>query len=44
MTDSLMNPIQAEESDKRVDLRPSRYYPDLYAQSITFSYGTTILV
>ena len=44
MTDSLMNPIQAEESDVRVDLRPSRYYPDPHAQSISFPCGTTIPV
>ena len=28
MNDSLMNPIQAEEVDVRVDVRPKQYYPD----------------
>jgi Integrase core domain. len=44
MDDSLLNPIQAEESDVRVDVRPSRYYSDPHAQSITFPCGTVIPV
>ena len=45
MNDSLLNPIQAEEEDVRVDLRPKRYYPsEPLAQSITFPDGTVIPV
>jgi hypothetical protein len=44
MDDSLMNPIQAEESDVRVDTRPKRYYSDPHAQTITFPCGTVIPV
>lgn len=44
MDDSLMNPIQAEESDVRVDTRPKRYYSDPHAQTITFPCGTMIPV
>jgi hypothetical protein len=44
MDDSLVNPIQAEESDVRVDVRPKRYYSDPHAQTITFSCGTVIPV
>ena len=45
MTDSLMNPIQAEEVEVRVDTRPKRYYPnDIGCQSLTFPDGTIIPV
>ncbi|GFH62200.1 hypothetical protein CTEN210_18676 [Chaetoceros tenuissimus] len=44
MDDSLVNPIQAEESDVRVDVRPKRYYLDPHAQTITFPCGTVIPV
>ena len=44
MNDSPMNPIQAEESDVRINVRPKRYYTDPYAQSITFLCGTLIPV
>ena len=38
MDDSLCNPIQLEENNVRVDLRPKAYYPsESGAQSITFS-------
>ncbi|GFH50714.1 hypothetical protein CTEN210_07190 [Chaetoceros tenuissimus] len=42
MDDSLVNPIQAEESDVRVDVRPKRYYSDPHAQTITFPCGTVL--
>ena len=43
MQDSLMNPIQAEENGTKIDLRPSRYYPnDWSAQKMTFDDGTVI--
>ena len=45
MSDSLMNPIQAEEVDVRVDTRPKCYYPhDIGCQSLTFLDGTIIPV
>ena len=44
MNDSLMNPIQAEESDVRIDVRLKRYYTDPHAQTITFPCGTLIPV
>ena len=43
MGDSLVNPIQAEEHDVRIDIRPRSYYPNsTTAQSITFSDGTIL--
>ena len=43
MEDSLANPIQAEENDVRVDLRPRYFYPgDENAQSILFTDGTRL--
>ena len=45
MSDSLMNPIQAEEVGVRVDARPKRYYPeDIGCQSLNFPDGTLIPV
>ena len=44
MNDSLLNPIQAEEVDVRIDIRPKRYYSDPHAQTISFSDGTTLPV
>ena len=45
MSDSLMNPIQAEEVGVRVDTRPTRYYPDdIGCQSLQFPDGTIIPV
>ena len=45
MNDSLLNPIQSEENDVRIDIRPRRYYPnDPLAQTVTFSDGTTLPV
>ena len=45
MQDSLMNPIQAEEVDVRVDTRPKRYYPhEIGCQCLTFHDGTIIPV
>ena len=45
MSDSLMNPIQAEEAEVRVDTRPKRYYPhDIGCQCLTFPDGTIIPV
>jgi hypothetical protein len=45
MGDSLMNPIQAEEVDVRVDTRPKRYYPhEIGCQCLTFQDGTIIPV
>ena len=43
MDDSLVNPVQCECNDTRVDLRPKMFYPDVHAcQTITFSDGTSI--
>ena len=44
MTDSLLNPIQAEENDVRVDTRPKRFYTsdNHNCQSIKFQDGTII--
>lgn len=43
MEDSLMNPIQAEENDVRIDVRPKAYYPEVStAQTVTFNDGTII--
>ena len=44
MEDSLLNPIQMEEHDVRVDLRPLRYYPSMLetCQCIQFRDGTNI--
>ena len=45
MNDSLINPIQAEEHDVRIDIRPQKYYPnDPLAQTVTFSDGTVLPV
>ena len=44
MDNSLMNMIQTEESDVRVDTRPKRYYSDPHAQTISFPCGTVIPV
>ena len=45
MGDSLMNPIQAEEVEVRVDTRPKRYYPhEIGCQRLTFLDGTIIPV
>ena len=45
MKDSLVNPIQSEEVDIRMDVRPKRYYPnDPLAQSVIFPDGTVIPV
>ena len=41
MDDSLMNPIQVEEVEVRVDTRPKRYYPDDRSkQLVSFLDGT----
>ena len=44
MNDSLLNPIQAEENNVHIDLRPKRFYPHetTECQSITFSDGTIL--
>ena len=44
MDDSLLNPIQSEENDVRIDLRPKRFYPHDTndCQSILFPDGTKI--
>ena len=44
MIDSLLNPIQAEENNVRIDIRPRRFYPSEsnHCQSISFSDGTTL--
>jgi len=43
MWDSLLNPIQSEEVDIRMDVRPKKNYPnDPLAQSIIFPDGTVI--
>ena len=43
MTDSLVNPIQCEDNNVRVDIRPRVYYPDCTsAQTITFDDGTVL--
>ena len=44
MEDSLVNPIQSEENNVRVDLRPKRFYPTEtdQCQCITFPDGTCI--
>ena len=42
MNDSLVNPIQAEEADVRVDLRPMKFYKDKECQQIRFGDGTVI--
>ena len=45
MGDSLMNPIQAEEVNVRVDTRPNRYYPhEIGCQRLAFPDGTIIPV
>ena len=42
---SLAKPIQSEDNDVKVDLRPKVYYPNNNnAQSINFPYGTSIPV
>ena len=42
---SLAKPIQSEDNDVKVDLRPKVYYPNNNnAQSITFPVGTSIPV
>ena len=42
MQDSLINPIQCEEIDVRVDIGPKLYYENESSQSITFPDGTVI--
>ena len=43
MGDSLANPIQIEEFNVRMDLRPKKYYPHYEtSQTITFEDGTII--
>ena len=42
MDDSLVNPIQAEDSDVRVDTQPQRFYPNEDCQNIVFPDGTKI--
>ena len=43
MEDSLLNPIQCEENDVRIDTRPKLYYPDEpSAQSVDFPDGTRL--
>ena len=42
MDNSLVNPIQAEDSDVRVDTRPRRFYPNEDCQNIVFPDGTKI--
>ena len=44
MNDSLINPIQAEENNVHIDIRPRRFYPSEtnQCQSITFSDGTIL--
>ena len=43
MEDSLANPIQMEENDVKVDIRPKSFYPnDPNAQSISFPNGTRL--
>ena len=45
MSDSLLNPVQAEEVGILDDTRPKQYYPnDVGFQSLYFPDGTTILV
>ena len=45
MVNSLTNPIQCEDNDVRIDLRPKFYDPNSNnAQSINFSDGTSIPV
>ena len=45
MIDYLANPIQCEDNDVRIDLRPKLYYPNNNnTQPITFPYGTSIPV
>ena len=45
MVDSLVNPIQSEVANVRIDLRPKRFYPNNpLAQSVTLVDGTIILV
>ena len=43
MDNSLLNPIQMEENDVKVDIRPSTYYPNVVdAQTVIFEDGTRI--
>ena len=42
MTDSLINPIQAEDNDVRIDIRPKRFYPNEDCQCIRFPDGTSL--
>jgi hypothetical protein len=44
MNDSLLNPIQAEENEVHIDIRPTRYYPSekSHCQSIHFPDGTSL--
>ena len=45
MEDSLANPIQAEENNVRIDLRPQAFYPDQEsAHTIQFPDGITIAI
>ena len=42
MQDSLLNPVQAEDSNVRIDTRPRRFYPNEDCQRILFHDGTVI--
>ena len=42
MNDSLVNPIQMEDSGIRIDLRPRRFYPGQDCQQIAFPDGTIL--
>ena len=42
LQDSLANPIQSEENDVRIDIRPKVIYKDESSQSVTFPDGTII--
>ena len=42
MDNSLVNPIQAEDSDVRVGTRPRHFYPNEDCQNIIFPDGTKI--
>ena len=42
MNDSLLNPLQAEDSNVRIDTQPKRFYPNEDCQRILFEDGTII--
>ena len=45
MVDSLINPIQCEDNNVRVNIRPKAYYPaDAHCQSLVFDDGTTTMI